>query len=85
MASQNEIVRSIADEIERHFAVHPTAADSAEGIRDWWLPPAFHLEPLSAIVSALEELEMRGMVSKTELKGIGAIYSKAASHRGSLH
>ena len=77
MMSRDEIVRTVAFEIERYLAAHPDAADSAEGIRGWWLPSAFRAEPLSTVVSALEHLEKRGIVSKTELEGAGAIYSRA--------
>ena len=82
MNSREEVVRTIACEIERHFEAHANAADSVEGIRGWWLSPALRAEPLTVVLSALEELELRGLVTKTELEGTGAIYSKAVPREG---
>jgi hypothetical protein len=30
-------VAAVAEEIRRYLASHPDAADSAEGVLDWWL------------------------------------------------
>jgi hypothetical protein len=82
MNSREDVVSAIAREIERHFETHSNAADSVEGIRGWWLSPTLRAEPLAAVVAALEELERRGIVVKTELEGAGAIYSKASVRNG---
>lgn len=85
MTSRDEIVRTIAFEIEQYLSAHPDSADSAEGIRGWWLPPSLNAEPLTTVILALENLERRGVVAKTELEGVGAIYSSAGRNEGTLH
>jgi hypothetical protein len=77
MSSRNDVVSAIAREIERHFEAYPNAADSVEGIRGWWLSPALRSESLDNVLVALEELQRRGVVAKTESEHIASIYSKA--------
>lgn len=85
MTSRDEIVRTIAFEIERYLAAHPNGADSAEGIRGWWLPPSLRAEPLAIVISALEYLVRRGVLAKTELDGVGVIYSSAVRGGDTVH
>lgn len=84
MNSCDDVVRAIAREIERHFEAHPNAADSVDGIRDWWLSAALRDEPLAAVLSALQELQQRGVVAKNELDHTGSIYSRAVPHNGTV-
>ena len=79
MTSREEIVLAAACEIERHLAAHPDAADSAEGIRHWWLPPLLRSMSLDLVIAALQTLQIRGVVEKKKLEGVGDIYSKGAS------
>jgi len=85
MTSRDEIEPTIAIEIERYLADHPDGADSAEGIRDWWLPRSLREKPLSVVISALKTLECRGVITKTQLEGVGAIYSSATRKTRKLH
>ena len=68
MSTDDATVSALADAIERYLAAHPRAADSAEGIRAWWIVPPLDQEPLDRIVAALESLVSRGIVEKSPLK-----------------
>lgn len=81
MSSRDEMVRSVAQEIERYLAQHPDAADNAEGIRRWWLWPGAREESEETVQAALDLLEERGVVVKTKWEGAGVIYSGARSGR----
>ena len=84
MSSDDRMTRSIADEIERYLQRHPGAADTAEGIRAWWLPVDLSGIDLSVVVAALEQLEARGVVMRTELKGLQTTFGSAARGRKSM-
>lgn len=85
MTRRDARVRAIAAEIESHLAAHPDAADNAEGIQGWWLPAEFRERPLSDVIAALELLERRNVVVKTQLGGAGAIYSSSVRSKKRTH
>ena len=78
MGSHQEMQETIALEIERHLEVNRGAADSAEGIRAWWLSPRLRSAPLEHVIAALEHLAAHGVVEKRSV-GMGVIYAAAAS------
>ena len=65
--------------IERYLAQHPTAADSEQGIAQWWLPAMGVDAPLDRVVGALERLRERGRIERTTLPGGQAIWLRAAA------
>jgi len=79
MNSRDDVVSAIAREIERYFEAYPNAADSVEGIREWWLSPALRAAPVASVLCALEELQRRGVVEKTGSDHSASTYSKAAA------
>jgi hypothetical protein len=83
MGSHEEMLQAVALEIERHLAVNDGAADSAEGIRAWWLSPQLRALPLEHVIAALERLEKRGVVAKRSV-GVGFIYA-SAQYAGTRH
>jgi plasmid stabilization system protein ParE len=78
MSSYDELVRAIADEIERYLARHPEAADSVEGISGWWLSSQHGKD---AVLAALVQLEARGIVVRMERQGVATIFSSALRGR----
>ncbi len=60
--------------IEAYLAAHPAAADSEQGIAQWWLPAMGVEVPFEQVCEALEELRQRGAISRTTLPGGRAIY-----------
>jgi hypothetical protein len=68
-------VDAVACAIERYVGVNPAAADTASGIRSWWLPEELRTEPLSTVVAALDLLEARHVVARIAREGGAVIYS----------
>lgn len=68
-ATDDDTIAQLAVEIERYLAAHPHAADSADGVLNWWLRRQRYEESLSKIQRALELLVQRGAVSKRVLAG----------------
>lgn len=76
MSTDDATVSALMNAIEGYLDAHPHAADSPEGIQAWWLPAPLTREPLTAIVMALERLEVRGVVAKTVLERGRTIYRR---------
>lgn len=80
--SYEELVCAIAERIGKYLTQHPEAADSVEGISAWWLSSQ-HGE--DAVLAALEQLEARGVVVRTQRQGVATIFSSASRDHGSSH
>jgi hypothetical protein len=69
-----EAVAQVSDAILRYLLLHPDAADSEDGIADWWMP-AMALETNAAqVAAALHALHRRGLVAKVTLPDGRVIY-----------
>ena len=75
---RRQAVAAVAAGIEDYLRVNRDAADSPEGIHGFWLPVGLRSEPLECVLEALDELEGRGVVTKTEIDGVGPVYSSSA-------
>jgi hypothetical protein len=83
MSSYDELVSQIAERIERYLMQRPEAADTAEGIGTWWLTSPLGTDALPAVVAALRQLELRGVVVRMERAGGVTIYCSALRSLGS--
>ena len=81
-----ETLGPVAKAILNYVQVHVEAADSANGIRDWWLDREV-LGPLalSDVDAALESLVAAGWLRRTPAADGIAIYSNALHVRPSIH
>ena len=59
----SSLSKGVCAAVRAYLAAHPGAADSAEGIRQWWLPDSLAHVPLVALRQVLER-----MVRRRELK-----------------
>ncbi len=66
----------IADAIQRYLDVNPDAADSAEGIGRWWLPPALAEESPRMVEEALDRLVAAGAIVRRPLPDGQVLYAK---------
>jgi hypothetical protein len=83
MRSPDEEVERIASDIEQWLAQNPDAADTLEGIRDFWLTEATGQQPTELVREALELLARRGIVrEERQHQGIPSIYCSASRGRG---
>lgn len=62
----------VTDEILSYLRNHPDAADTLDGILNWWLPRQRYETERERIEQSLEELVAQGLVSKKVL-GDGTI------------
>lgn len=74
-------VEGIARDLEMYVSLHPTAADTADGIARWWLDRR-EQPALSRVEAALEMLVNRGLLARTSLPDGRAVYSARLAPRG---
>jgi hypothetical protein len=66
----------IAHTIQRYVEANPDAADSAEGIRRWWLPAVLAEESPATVEEALDRLVAAGVISRRPLPDGRVLYAK---------
>jgi hypothetical protein len=66
-------VERIAHDIERYVSLHPTAADTPEGIARWWLT-GDRRPALNHVEEALDLLVQRGSLQRKALPDGNSIY-----------
>jgi hypothetical protein len=74
MATDEGKLDRLAREIARYLVQHPAAADSAEGVRRWWLLRQRFDEASEQVQLALDHLEATGQVRKQILPDGTVIY-----------
>lgn len=74
-------ISDLADEVERYLAAHPDAADSAEGIRRWWLPAGRLDVRTDQLQSALALLVARGRIVERRMPDGRRIYASSDESR----
>ena len=72
----DDAVKSIAETIEAYLDANPEAADSAEGIARWWLPPALAEESPAMVEDALERLVTAGVILRRPMPDGRVLYAK---------
>lgn len=77
MLQPTERIMAIAEAIDRYFKTHPKAADTAVGVRDWWLGNRGDAASPSEVRAALDHLVQRGSVARSILADGTVIYSRA--------
>ncbi|MBN2701994.1 MAG: hypothetical protein JXR29_11155 [Methylothermaceae bacterium] len=74
MCHHRKQIKAVATEIEAYLTRHPHAADTVEGIRDWWLSPG--CRSLVVIECALEWMTRHGVLDKQKLPDGRVIFRK---------
>ena len=74
--SDEEIV-IIAQEISDYLSGHPNAADSLEGIMNWWLKRQRYEQAVGRVQKALNYLVARRVMVKSRTASGEIVYSKA--------
>ncbi len=73
-------IERVVSAIEAYLAQHPAAADSEQGVAQWWLPAVGVDVPLQHVHRALDLLWKRGSLERTTLPDGGSVYRAARSH-----
>lgn len=63
--------------LRRYLQAHPDAADSAAGIRQWWLPEHLRDVPLEEVEAAMAQLVASGEAQRNTLPDESALYTRA--------
>lgn len=75
--NMNGTTTEVAWEIERYLRAHPNAADTAEGIAQWWLSKTEHASNPAIIQVALNMLVSEGRVDRAVLADGTVLYRAA--------
>ena len=63
------------DAILCYLWAHPQAADTVDGIVEWWLPRRYHAEAVERVQEALDELVAGGWMEKIALVDGRVLYA----------
>lgn len=74
--------RRAIEAIEAYLANSPQAADTPEGIAQWWLPRMGVELPLADVRAALERMVRSGVLTRTSLPEGSVIYRASGSAQG---
>jgi hypothetical protein len=73
---QEETVAEIRDSVLGYLADCPSAADSVDGIRNWWLFQQLARYSHELVQQALDDLEKAGRVERSTLRDGSVLYRK---------
>lgn len=74
-ADDDEMFRQLISDIEQHFSENPYAADTVEGIAEWWLARQRYEHAVDRVENALSYLVKTGKVKKSETSNGTSVYS----------
>ena len=69
----------VAAEVLGYLLSRPSAADTVEGIMNWWLPRQRYETERRKVEAALDELTARGLITKARLIDGTILYSRPRS------
>ncbi len=75
-----EITR-IADAIEGYLNAHPSAADTVEGIRQWWIAGEYRHALPCQVQAAIDTLLAQGRLVRRVLPDSSVVYSRLPESR----
>ena len=76
MNAKNPDVDAVAATIRRYLLDHPNAADTLQGVAQWWLSGDADEEWLSKVQRAIEQLVKRGEMVRQTLRDGTVIYER---------
>jgi Fe2+ or Zn2+ uptake regulation protein len=77
MSDDDVLVDELANEIREYLAKNPEAADTAEGILQWWIVQQRLLRGIPAVVRAIERLVDEGFLEEVKTADGRSIFRAA--------
>lgn len=77
-----QAIAEIRTSVLGYLAEHPAAADSVDGIRNWWLYRRMARFSIERVQKALDDLEMAGFIERSTLQDGSVLYRKTTLGRG---
>jgi len=74
---RTEQPRGVAAELLAYLCSHPNAADTLEGIMNWWLPQQRYETESRRIGRTLDQLAAQGFVVKHRLPDGAIVYARS--------
>lgn len=75
MSPRDQQLNEVAGAVLRYLDGHPDAADTVDGIAQWWLPPPWRVDTRT-VQSALGRLVAQGAVRRRILADRHVLYSR---------
>jgi hypothetical protein len=66
MGDEEQLADEVAQEILAYLDIHPDAADSIEGVVQWWIVQQRYLRGLHTVGRALDRLVAEGEVERVQ-------------------
>jgi Fe2+ or Zn2+ uptake regulation protein len=85
MPKPTDSCQRLATAIEAYLNVHPAAADSAQGIADWWVLETGLKSSVSEVRRALELLMQKGVVEVQVMVDGRKIYRVSRNRPDAVH
>ena len=83
MGSTPDVIKAVANEIERYLKKHPYAGDSNVGISEWWLKRQQIEDNVTTVDEALNYLLERGRIVRKQVDGREIYHSSGERPVGS--
>ena len=80
MAEHADMITEIQESVLGYLSEHPGAADSVDGIRNWWLYQRMARASVERVQRALDELEANGAIERATLHDGSVLYRRTARH-----
>lgn len=78
----NGRILMIEDLIASYIATHPQAADTVDGVRDWWVALDLPGATRDEVQAAIDQLVARGTLAKSALPEGTLFYAAVTSKNG---
>ena len=73
----------VGERILRYLNQHPDAADTASGIRQWWLLHEGEERSIADVQAALDRLVEQKLIDRIDRPGMSPVYRSARRHHDS--
>jgi Fe2+ or Zn2+ uptake regulation protein len=81
MEEHADTITEIQESVLGYLAEHPGAADSVDGIRNWWLFQRMARASTERVQRALDDLEVAGCIERATLQDGSVLYRRTNTNK----